>query len=207
MKKEHTTYYSRRHDTHPFESTETLEKYCRNTDSSLFLFGSNSKKRPNNIVVGRLYEYTILDMVEFGIEGEESELLCDLPDIPINCRPFLVFQGDRWETDETHVKLRNLLQDFFAENIQVEELEINSIKLVITFSAIGGKIYLRTYEVGITGEDILDDDGNIEVAEVAPKADLILRRSRFPDTDVWKQAVKQPKIINRRQVQFYNHSG
>ena len=34
-----------------------------------FLFGSNSKKRPNNVVIGRLYEHQLLDMVELGIEN------------------------------------------------------------------------------------------------------------------------------------------
>lgn len=39
----------------------------------MFLFGSNSKKRPNNLVFGRLYEYEVLDMVELGIEVPEGE--------------------------------------------------------------------------------------------------------------------------------------
>lgn len=37
-------------------------------DSSLFLFGSNSKKHPNSLIFGRMYDYHILDMVELRIE-------------------------------------------------------------------------------------------------------------------------------------------
>ena len=31
------------------------------------MIGSHSKKRPNNFVLGRFFNYQILDMVEFGV--------------------------------------------------------------------------------------------------------------------------------------------
>lgn len=36
-------------------------------------FRSNSKKRPNNITIGRVFDNQILDMAEFGIENFESQ--------------------------------------------------------------------------------------------------------------------------------------
>lgn len=30
--------------------------------------GTHSKKRPNNIILGRTFEFRMLDMIEFGIE-------------------------------------------------------------------------------------------------------------------------------------------
>ena len=33
---------------------------------------SNTKKRPNNIVMGRMFDNHLLDMFEFGIENYES---------------------------------------------------------------------------------------------------------------------------------------
>lgn len=89
----------------------------------------------------------------------------------------------------------------------MSEIEINTMRLVLTFSAANGKIYLRTFEVTISGEDILEDEGNIEVAEVAPKVDLTLRRSQFADADLWKQAVKQPKPATKKHVNFITISG
>lgn len=41
-------------------------------DTSLFLFASHSKKRPNNIVLGRTYEHKVLDMVELGMLNFQS---------------------------------------------------------------------------------------------------------------------------------------
>jgi len=34
---------------------------------SLFVLGSHTKKRPNNIVVGRTFNHQILDMIELGV--------------------------------------------------------------------------------------------------------------------------------------------
>lgn len=43
-----------------------FEFYGRKLDASLFVFGSHNKKRPNNLVFARLYDYNILDMIELG---------------------------------------------------------------------------------------------------------------------------------------------
>ena len=59
--------FSRKHDIHPFENKNELEALCKKTDTSLFMFGSHSKKRPNNLVIGRTYEHKVLDMVELGV--------------------------------------------------------------------------------------------------------------------------------------------
>ena len=55
-------------------------------------------------------------MVELGMLIYEG--IADLADtaVPINVHPFLIFQGDVWETDENLKKLRNLLNDFFFMN-------------------------------------------------------------------------------------------
>jgi ribosome production factor 2 len=45
---------------------------AKKADTSLFLFGSHSKKRPNNIVLGRTYEHKVLDMAELGITKLDS---------------------------------------------------------------------------------------------------------------------------------------
>jgi ribosome production factor 2 len=44
---------SKKNDIIPFENTTQIEKHCKKHDASLFFFASNSKKRPNNLVVGK----------------------------------------------------------------------------------------------------------------------------------------------------------
>jgi hypothetical protein len=38
---------------------------------SLFCFGNHQKKRPNNLIFGRLFDWQLLDMVEFGVVDYE----------------------------------------------------------------------------------------------------------------------------------------
>lgn len=47
---------------------------CRKYDCSMFVIGLHSKKRPNNIVIGRLHDGELLDMFELGMQSYEALL-------------------------------------------------------------------------------------------------------------------------------------
>lgn len=67
-----TSWYSvifRRNPIYPFENDIELESFAMKYDTSLFLFGSNSKKHKNSLVMGRMYDCHVLDMVELQIEN------------------------------------------------------------------------------------------------------------------------------------------
>ena len=77
--------------------------------------------------------------------------------VPINVHPFLIFQGDVWETDESLKKLRNLLNDFFFMNEKVKGVEIDKLmSVMICLTATEDKkVYMKTYKVEMTGPNIL----------------------------------------------------
>lgn len=50
-----------------FEEPDKLDKLFEKFNSSLFMMGSHSKKRPNNIIFGRSFDNHMLDMYEFEI--------------------------------------------------------------------------------------------------------------------------------------------
>ena len=59
-------------------------------------------------------------MVEFGVNSLRSiEDISSTIDVPYQIKPFVIFQGDLWETDEQCNRIRNLLTDFFFENNKV----------------------------------------------------------------------------------------
>jgi ribosome production factor 2 len=68
MKKPDSILFQRNNDMHPFEAQTSIEFLCQSNDCSLFSFGSHSKKRPHNLVMGRMYDFQTLDMFEFGID-------------------------------------------------------------------------------------------------------------------------------------------
>ena len=56
LKKPHAQFFSRKQkkELRPFEAVNEIEKFCHKYDSSLFTFASSNKKRPNNLVMGKL---------------------------------------------------------------------------------------------------------------------------------------------------------
>jgi hypothetical protein len=75
-------------------------------------------------------------MAELGIIKLDSiESLVASAEIPFNSQPFLVFQGDLWESDEQLKKLRNLINDFFLMNNRLKGGEIDALlKVVVCWS-------------------------------------------------------------------------
>ena len=58
--------YSRNNaDMRPFEAggESLLESHCARNNCSLFALGSHQKKRPHNLVLGRLFDFRLYDMV------------------------------------------------------------------------------------------------------------------------------------------------
>lgn len=100
------------------------------------MFCSHTKKRPNNIVIGRTYEHKVLDMVELGLINSTTieEVVAGI-EVPRDVQPFIVFQGDLWESDEEFKKLKNLINDFFLMNNRPKGLEIDkAMKVVVSWS-------------------------------------------------------------------------
>lgn len=52
LRKPDAIFLNRKHDILPFEDVTPIEKLCHKYDTSLFVFSSHNKKRPNNIVIG-----------------------------------------------------------------------------------------------------------------------------------------------------------
>jgi len=48
---------TQKNDILPFEDAVQIEKLLQKHDSSLFFFSSHSKKRPNNLVLGKLMTF------------------------------------------------------------------------------------------------------------------------------------------------------
>ena len=67
LKKPDMVSFRRKNPVLPFEDATSLEFYSEKNDTALFMFGNHTKKRPNNITMGRMFNHQLLDMVEFGL--------------------------------------------------------------------------------------------------------------------------------------------
>jgi len=197
FKKPRGVFYARKNDIKPFENSSSLEFYGTKSDASLFMFGSHNKKRPHNIVIGRMFDFQVLDMVEIGIENFKSLKEFKVPKIPTETKPCLLFAGEMFETDPNYQRLKNLLIDFFR-GPEVTAIRLAGLEHVIMFTVVDGKVYMRSYRI------LLKKSGSrtprTELEEIGPSADLVLRRTKLASEDLFKQAMKQPKEIKPRKV-------
>uniref|UniRef100_A0A0A9YU48 Ribosome production factor 2 homolog n=1 Tax=Lygus hesperus TaxID=30085 RepID=A0A0A9YU48_LYGHE len=186
-----------KHDILPMEDSSPIETSAKKFDSSLFFFGSHTKKRPNNIIIGRLYDHQILDLVEFGVENFKS--LDDFPGdkIPIGTKPCLLFSGPQFELDPTLKRTKNLLVDAFQRET-VSSVRLQGLEHVIMFTTHENKIFMRSYRV------LLKKSGTrtprVELVEIGPSMDLSLRRTKLASDDLFKLACKRPKELKAKKV-------
>lgn len=176
----------------PFEDASPLEFICQKNDCPLFLFTSHSKKRPNNLVMGRMFDGHILDMIEFGVDFYKS--IADFPArISLGMKPILIFVGEPFETDFDMIRIKNLLNDFFL-GPKPTSIRVKGIEHIIMFIAHGGKIYMRPYLIEqkkVTGSD----KPVVKCHDMGPQLDLEVRRTRIANHDHFTQACKQkPKV-------------
>ncbi|XP_030051529.1 ribosome production factor 2 homolog [Microcaecilia unicolor] len=196
LKKPYAVLYKKKNITRPFEDQTSLEFFSKKSDCSIFVFGSHNKKRPNNLVLGRMFDYHVLDMIELGIENYVS--LNDIKNskCPEGTKPMLIFAGDVFESSEDYRRLKSLLIDFFR-GPTVPCVRLAGLEHVLHFTALNGKIFMRSYKV------LLKKSGcrtpRIELEEIGPSFDFTVRRTHLASDDLYKLALKQPKALKPKK--------
>ena len=86
----------------------------------LLQYGSHSKKRPNNLILGRTYDHHIYDLVEVGVENYKSmeSYVYDKKLAPkLGSKPFFAFIGEHFESSEELKHLKEVLLDLFRGEV------------------------------------------------------------------------------------------
>lgn len=193
LKKPDAHMLTKKNDITVFENVTPIEKFSKKFETPLFMMGSHSKKRPDNLVVGRMYNYSLLDMFEFNVENYEGLKQFQTAKIPMGLKPCLVFNGPHWDESEELKQLKSLFIDFFQRE-EVPSIRLKGLEHTISFTATADrKILLRSYRV------VLKKSGcripRVELEEMGPRADYTLRRSKLPSEDLMKEACKKPKQL------------
>jgi len=186
---------TRKNVTRPFEDQSSIEFLGSTNDCSLFSYGSHSKKRPHNLVMGRLFDGQVLDMFEFTIDADSFKSLKDFEGkrsvaVKYGGKPMFVFAGEEFETREDFALLKSFLLDYFRGEV-LEKINLAGLDRLISVSAINGKIYFRHYGIALkqSGSKL----PRVELEEVGPSMDLVFRRHHSAAEDVRKQAMRVPK--------------
>jgi len=204
-----STLFTRKHEVHPFEDIARLETLCSKFDHGLFAFGSSSKKRPFRLILGRLFDKNLLDMQEFTIKDYKPIQSFHKPDCTLGSKPLVLFQGSSFETEDRMKRSKSLLLDFFSgpRPQQVMLQGIEQVVVCTAFDAAGGAppaddpvipISVRRFRMKMakSGSRL----PRVELEEIGPSFKMELDRSKDPDKERWKQAIKVPKEVKVKKV-------
>lgn len=202
LKKPSAVLYKKKNITRPFEDSTSLEFFSKKSDCSLFLFGSHNKKRPHNLIFGRLFDFHVLDMIELGIEKYVSLSDIKTSKCPEGTKPMLVFAGEAFDMDSELKRLKSLFIDFFR-GPTVSAVRLAGLEHVLHFTALDGKIYMRSYR------SLLKKSGcrtpRIELEEIGPSFDFVLRRTHMASDDLYKLSHRQPKALKAKKKKNISH--
>uniref|UniRef100_A0A5S6Q8X1 Ribosome production factor 2 homolog n=1 Tax=Trichuris muris TaxID=70415 RepID=A0A5S6Q8X1_TRIMR len=197
LKKPNAVRLQRRNPFLPFQSEAPFEKFSEKYDASLFCFISNSKKRPNNLVLGRLFDFHLLDMFEFGVEKFASINAFKGCHIPIGAKPCLLFMGEEFQSDPVFVRMKSLFIDFFRGPV-VSKLRLQGIEYALTFTVVDGRILLRAYSIRLKKSNTKVPLVQLEPA--GPSMDLTIRRNKIASDGLYKSACRVPSATKPKKV-------
>jgi len=208
MRAPHAKLLQKNNDVRAFqdEGADSIQFLCTKNDCSCFCVASNNKKRPNNLVLGRTYDRRVLDLVELGVTYYKS--LADYASAPKKrpeSKPLMHFAGDSWHSVPTLRRLQNRLVDLYRGD-PVDELVLKSLDHVISFvvgvANEGGEerttVHMRTHFCKLKKHP--DNATDVPVPYLrpcGPDADFRIRRTQLAAPDVWRAALKQPKLARK----------
>lgn len=191
---------TKRNMTRPFEDQSTMEFLSKINDSSLFLYGSHQKKRPHNLVFGRLFEHQVIDLLEAGIDPETFRSMADCVRsegsvLRVGSKPIFVFNGEPFENNPDFQAFKNILLDYFRGEV-LDKINLASLDRLIVCTAVNDQVFFRHYGI------LLKKSGTkfprIELELAGPSLDFKIRRRKEGSSDLRKEAMKTHKASNTR---------
>jgi len=191
LKQPFVKLFTKKNDIHPFENCVKLENFSQQYDMSLFGFGNHSKKRPNNLILGRMFHHKLLDMIELGVEAYRGIHEYNTANkVTASTKPMIIFTGEAFHMEKEYMRLQSLLTDVFRGQ-EVQLVRRAGLEHVIMFTAADGKVHMRNYRV------VMEKSGNVcprvELQEMGPSADFTLRRTHLASDDFYRSACKPAK--------------
>jgi ribosome production factor 2 len=209
MQAPHVKLLTKKNAIVPFDAQgqASLEFLTTKNDCSMFVLASHNKKRPNNLILGRTFNHSILDMMELGVLyfKSMSDYGGTVPKKRIGSKPLLLFSGNVWTQDATMSKLQNLLIDFYRGD-PVDKLVASGVDHVIVFSAAADTphtkpvVHQRTYFVKLKKNPNGTRTPLPHLTPCGPDLDLQVRRTQFADKDLWKASLQQPQATLRKKT-------
>ncbi|KAA8497175.1 Ribosome production factor 2-like [Porphyridium purpureum] len=211
----------RKNDILPFESGKDglLESLARKYDCSLFAMGSHSKKRPHNLVLGRMFDFSVLDMVEFGVEQLKGiHAFGGAAKFAPGTKPMIVFNGDDYERSQLTAKIKNLLLDFLRGE-EMEALDLTGLDRVIVCTLLpeeqqagldqpqspSAVVAINQFRVELLKNPDAPKVPKSRLVDAGPSMILRARRSQFASDELYRSALRRSKENKQKSKKNISH--
>ncbi|KAH7905949.1 Brix domain-containing protein [Hygrophoropsis aurantiaca] len=210
LKRPNAISFSKKNVIRPFEDASSLEFWSQKNDASMFLVGQTTKKRPAGLVIARTFDSKILDMCELGVDQFVSMAEFKTSKSTPGHKPMMHFASELFDTHPRFIQLKSLLMDFFNGE-EVDSICMPGLEHVISISLAPApalqtaapestqddsknlpKVHLRSYTIKLlpSGTRV----PRVELVEMGPFIDFSLRRCQAADSEMWKAAMRRPKL-------------
>jgi len=208
LKRPHAISFSKKNVLRPFEDATSLEFWAHKNDASMFVHGQSTKKRPNNMTIARMFDGRLLDMCELGVDQFVSmdEFKTHKPQP--GYKPMLHFASELFDTHPRFIQLKSLLMDFFNGEV-IESVHLSGLEHVISITVAPSSeklasssdaqtdgplpvVHVRGYTIKLLASG--QRAPRVELVPMGPSLDLSLRRHQPADPDLWKAAMRRPKL-------------
>ncbi|KNC51751.1 brix domain-containing protein 1 [Thecamonas trahens ATCC 50062] len=200
MRRPLSVLFNRNNSVRPFEDEESITYLTGKNEAALFALGTSTKHKKNRLIMGRTFENQVLDMIEFEVVNFTSmSEFKGKAKSSVGSKPLVLFQGERFETDDVFVATKSLLMEFFLGNTELTELDLAGVEHVVIVSAMPGDfIHIGHYAIELkkSGSRL----PRVELVEIGPEFDLVMHRTHFADAALMKDAMFVPKDLRPKKV-------
>lgn len=200
FKKPDIKRFNKKNDIRPFEDAAPVEFFSEKNDCSLVVVATSNKKRPNNLIFVRTFEYKVYDMIELRIQLN-YKLLIDFKKqtFQVGLKPMFLFNGPVFDSHVTYKHIKSLFLDFFRGQTTTLQ-DVAGLKYIISLSAaevVEGSalptVYFRVYKLKTlrSGEKV----PRVELEEIGPRFNFTVGRSEEASPEIEKEAMRKAKQL------------
>ncbi|KAI0274391.1 Brix-domain-containing protein [Russula aff. rugulosa BPL654] len=188
LKRPHAISFSKKNVVRPFEDATSLGFWAHKNDASMFILGQSTKKRPNGLTIARMFDGRLLDMCELGVDQFVSMDEFKTPKPQPGHKPMLHFASELFDSHPRFIQLKSLLMDLFNGEV-IESIHLSGLEHVIRPLP---AVHIRGYTIKLlaSGQRV----PRVELVPMGPSLDLSLRRHQPADPELWKVAMRRPKL-------------
>jgi ribosome production factor 2 len=199
LKKPYHVAFNGRNDIHPYEDESSINFVMQKNDTSLFVLGSHSKKRPNHLTIGRGYDGHLLDMIEMEVKKHISIAIISCEKTcGVGQKPLFVFVGEMFREDERYKLFKNIILDFYRGE-KYDHVSLSGLEHVISCCHdVEGNIYFRCYCI-LLKKSLEGEGPRVELDHMGPYMDFKIDRVRLTNPESWKEATVVPKSITGKK--------